>query len=547
MSYFDLGSFHRKFTTNSNEAQTWLNRGFAWLFGFNHEEAIVCFEKALNLDKTCVIANWGIAHAIGPNYNKVWEFFTYKEKISALERAHKALSEAKVHYKNATEVERAMVNALAERFPTDPNIEDFAPWNDAFSNAMRKVYKAFPDDLEVTTIFAEALINRTPWKLWDLKNRIPVEGASTEEAQKILERAFSSDPEAWDHPGLLHMYIHLMEMSPTPEKALVHGDKLVDLVPDSGHLVHMATHIDVLCGDYQNVVSRNHRATEVDKKFVEYAGSKNFYTVYRVHNLHFKIYGAMFLAQPTPALSAAAALKETLPENVVRQIPELFEAFIPMNLHVLIRFGRWNEILLEKFPDDLELYSFTNAMLRYSRAIALANLGKLSAAKTEKDLFLTAKNAVQEDRNVFNNSCADVLNVAEQMVLGELEYKSGNTQKGLDHLKAAVQIDDELLYDEPWGWMQPTRHALGALLMDSQLYDEAEKVYRADLGLDQTLPRACQHPRNVWSLHGLDECLRRRGETAERTHITLLLDQAIVRAEVPIKSSCFCRSHGIET
>ena len=224
MSYFDLGSFHRKFTTNSNEAQTWLNRGFAWLFGFNHEEAIVCFEKALNLDKTCVIANWGIAHAIGPNYNKVWEFFTYKEKISALERAHKALSEAKVHYKNVTEVERAMVNALAERFPTDPNIEDFAPWNDAFSNAMRKVYKAFPGDLEVTTIFAEALINRTPWKLWDLKNRIPAEGASTEEAQEILERAFSFNPEAWDHPGLLHMYIHLMEMSPTPEKALIHGD-----------------------------------------------------------------------------------------------------------------------------------------------------------------------------------------------------------------------------------------------------------------------------------------------------------------------------------
>jgi tetratricopeptide (TPR) repeat protein len=253
----------------------------------------------------------------------------------------------------------------------------------------------------------------------------------------------------------------------------------------------------------------------------------------------------MFLAQPTPALSAAAALKETLPEHVVRKVPELFEAFIPMNLHVLIRFGRWKEILLEQFPEDLELYSFTNAMLRYSRSIALANLGKLSAAKTEKDLFLLAKDAVQEDRNVFNNTCVDVLNVAEQMVLGELEYKSGNTTKGLEHLKAAVKIDDELLYDEPWGWMQPTRHALGALLMDAQMYDEAEKVYRADLGLDQTLPRACQHPRNVWSLHGLDECLRRRGETAERTHITLLLDQAVVRAEVPIRSSCYCRSNGI--
>ena len=169
-------------------------------------------------------------------------------------------------------------------------------------------------------------------------------------------------------------------------------------------------------------------------------------------------------------------------------------------------------------------------------------LAKLYAESGADELVFLDISATEERRKTLKNL---VLNVAEQMVLGELEYKSGNTQKGLDHLKAAVQIDDELLYDEPWGWMQPTRHALGALLMDSQLYDEAEKVYRADLGLDQTLPRACQHPRNVWSLHGLDECLRRRGETAERTHITLLLDQAIVRAEVPIKSSCYCRSNGL--
>ena len=239
---------------------------------------------------------------------------TYKEKINALKQAHEALDNGKKYYKNATDVERAMIDALAERFPTDPNIEDYSPWNDAFSECMRSVYNSFPNDLEVTAIFAESLINRTPWKLWDLKNRVPAEGASTTEAQDVLERAFNSLPESWEHPGLLHMYIHLMEMSPTPEKALLHGDKLVDLVPDSGHLVHMATHIDVLCGDYQNVVSRNHKATEVDKKFVDYAGAENFYTVYRVHNLHFKIYGAMFLAQPTPALSAALQLKQILPE-----------------------------------------------------------------------------------------------------------------------------------------------------------------------------------------------------------------------------------------
>ena len=520
----------------------WLDRGFAWLFGFNHEESIRCFEKSLDFDESCVMSYWGIAHAIGPNYNKVWDFFRYKEKVMALEKANEALNNAKKYYGNSSDVERAMIDALAERFPTDPNIKDYSPWNNAFSDSMRKVYNSYPNDLEVTAFFAEALINRTPWQLWDLKNRTPAEGASTIEAQNILEKAFASSQKAWEHPGLLHMYIHLMEMSPNPEKALLHGDKLVNLVPDSGHLVHMATHIDVLCGDYQNVVSRNHQATEVDKKFVNYAGAENFYTVYRVHNLHFKIYGAMFLAQPTPALSAANQLKEILPEKVVRLIPELFEAFIPMNLHVMVRFGKWQEILLEEFPEDKELYSFTTTMLHYAKAIALANIGEKRDAKRELRNFIIAKDKVQEDRNVFNNSCADVLNVAEQMVLGEVFYKSGEIEKGLDHLRQSVKLDDELLYDEPWGWMQPTRHALGALLMDAKKFNEAEAVYRADLGLDHTLPRACQHPRNVWSLHGLNECLDKRGESIEKIHIQQLLDQALTRAEVSIKSSCYCRS-----
>jgi len=542
MSYFDLGSFKTSFTSTSPEAQTWLNNGFLWLFGFNHEEAIVCFEKAITADPNCIMANWGIAHAIGPNYNKVWEFFSQKEKALALERAHKALTDAKAAYKFASSIEISMVDALSHRFPTDPTIEDYAPWNDAFSNSMRKVYTDFSNNLEVIAIFAEALMNRTPWTLWNLKTGEPTDGASTQEAKLALEKAFSSQSDAWEHPGLLHMYIHLMEMSPNPEKALPHGDKLVDLVPDSGHLVHMATHIDVLCGDYQNVVWRNNRAAIVDQKFFDYAGGKNFYTIYRIHNLHFKIYGAMFLAQPTPALSAAHALLDILTEPVVRFLPELFESFVAMKLHVLIRFGEWETILSEVFPEDAELYSHTTAMLRYARTVALANLGKITEASAEKDLFVTAKHSVQEDRAVFNNPCSEVLLVAEQMMLGELAYKAGQTNKGLEHLRTSVQLDDELLYDEPWGWMQPTRHALGALLMDSGFFNEAETVYRADLGLDNSLPRPSQHPRNVWSLHGLNECLERRGENLERQLISQLLDQALARAEIPIKASCYCRS-----
>lgn len=543
MTAFDLGSYSRSVTTSSPQAQRWFDRGLVWMYGFNHEEAIVCFRKALAADPGCVMAHWGIGHAIGPNYNKVWGFFAPEEEIAALDLAHASIAAARSH--PASPVEQAMIAAMADRFPDDPGVEDFGPWNDRFADAMRRVHAAFPDDLDVTTIFAEALMNRTPWKLWDTSRGVPAEGSSTAEAQALIEDTFARFPAAWDHPGLLHMYIHLMEMSPTPEKALRHGDRLVDLVPDSGHLVHMASHIDVLCGDYQNVVRRNHAAAQVDAKYFAHAGGENFYTVYRIHNLHFEIYGAMFLGQITPALAAADALVATLTDPVVRHLPELFEAFVAMKPHVLIRFGRWSDILALPFPQDATLYSYSTAVLHYARAVALANLGRPAEAEAEAEAFRRARDRVQPERMMFNNPCSEVLLVAEQMMLGELAYKSGRREEGLAHLRRSVELDDALLYDEPWGWMQPTRHALGALLMDAGHYGEAEAIYRADLGLDSSLPRPSQHPRNVWSLHGLEECLGRRGETSERRHIRQLLDQALARAEVPITASCLCRSNPV--
>ncbi|WP_138467602.1 tetratricopeptide repeat protein [Poseidonocella sp. HB161398] len=540
MAYFNLGAFGRPLENTSAEAQIWFDRGLVWQYGFNHEEAIACYERVLALEPSHVMARWGIAHCLGPNYNKLWEFFEAEEKAAALERAHRLLAEATAL--PARDVERALAVALAARFPDDPGIEDYGPWNDGFAEAMRPVYQRFPDDLDVTAVFVEALMNRTPWALWDTSLGQPAKGASTEEARAALERAFAHHPDAWRHPGLLHFYIHLMEMSPTPEKALPHGDRLVGLVPDSGHLVHMASHIDVLCGDYHNVVARNREAARVDRAYFDHAGGQNFYTVYRIHNLHFQIYGAMFLGRPSDAFEGARALAGTLPEPVVRYLPELFEAFVPMRLHVLIRFGRWSCILEEPFPGDAGLYSFSTALLHYARTVALANLGRLAEAAESARVFARARDAVQPERMMFNNPCSEVLKVAEAMMLGELDYKSGRVDDGLGHLRRAVALDDGLLYDEPWGWMQPTRHALGALLMDAGRFDEAEAVYRADLGLDDTLPRPCRHPRNVWSLHGLSECLSRRGETVELVHVRQQLDQAAARAEVPITASCACRS-----
>ena len=541
MEYFDLGTYVRSVTTRSDEAQTWFDRGLAWTYGYNHGEAAACFRKAIAVDPDCGMAYWGLAYAIGPNYNKPWDLFEPEEKVAALDEGNQALDTARA-LSGLTPVEVAMIEALATRYPTDPEIEDFGPWNDAFNDAMRPVYEANPDDLEAIAIFVEAGMNRTPWLLWDLKNGVPANGASTAEARAALEAAFERIPAAWDHPGLLHLYIHLMEMSPWPELALSHGDRLCELVPDSGHLQHMATHIDVLCGDYHNVIVRNQQAALVDRKFEDYAGSANFYTLYRIHNVHFVAYGAMFMGRKSQALDAADALRELLTVETVAFLPDFFEAFWGIQLHVMVRFGMWQAILDEPFPEDAELFSFTTALQHYARTIAMSNTGRDREAEKERDLFITRRAAVQESRYMFNNPAESVLEIAHHMAAGELAYKAGRIEEGLRQLEAAVVASDELLYDEPWGWMQPPRHALAALLLEQGRHADAEPIYRADLGLDDTLARPVQHPRNVWSLHGLDECLAARGETVERPHVQSLLVQAVARSDVPIRSSCYCRN-----
>lgn len=538
--YFDLGRYTRV-VTSIPEAQVWFDRGLVWLFAYNHEEAIVCFEKAVAADPACALAHWGIAYGIGPNYNKAWEIFTPEEKGPALARAHAALATAKA-LKEARPVERALIEALASRYPTDPEIEDYQPFNDGFAEAMKPVYEANREDLDVACIYAEALMNRTPWQLWDFHTGVPNPEGSTTEAVAVLEHAFERLPGAWDHPGLLHMYIHLMEMSPHPEKALRHGDRLKDLVPDAGHLVHMGTHIDVLCGDYQNVLYRNLAAAKVDDKFKAYAGPANFYALYRIHNLHFAFYGAMFLGRKGAAVEAVERLRCEVPDEVVRSYPDVFETFVAAAPHVYIRFGMWSEILELDQPADKELYVTTNALIYYAKAIALANLGRHDEAQSAMADFTAAYAQVPDSRMLFNNAARDVLAVAEEMMKGEVAFKAGRREEGLAHLRTAVDLDDGLQYEEPWSWPQPTRHALGALLMEAGKYEEAEAVYRADLGLDGKLPRPSQHPRNVWALHGLHECLVRRSEKVELPHVKLLLDQAIARADIPIRASCLCRA-----
>jgi tetratricopeptide (TPR) repeat protein len=542
--YFDLGSYSRDVTTSSADARTWFNRGLVWTYGFNHEEAVACFEQAIAADPQCALAHWGLAFALGPNYNKPWEAFDPVDVSSSVSRAYASAAAALSQAGGAAPVERALARALTARYPSAEPPEDGSAWDAAYAAAMREAYRQHPDDLDVAALFADALMILTPWALWDLVTGEPAPGSAAAEAQAVLERALAAEG-GRAHPGVLHMYIHLMELSARPQDALPASDLLRNLVPDAGHLRHMPTHVDVLCGDYRQVVSANTAAIAADEKFLARRGAMNFYTLYRAHDYHFKIYGAMFAGQSVAALEAAGQLAAAIPEELLRvEVPPMadwLEGFVPMKMHVLVRFGRWQDIIDTPLPADRELYCVTTAMTTYAKGIAYAVTGQIGEAQEQRREFAAAAGRVPPSRTVFNNSCEDILGIAAAMLDGELEYRRGDYDAAFAHLRRSVELDDALPYDEPWGWMQPARHAYGALLLERGLVSEAEAVYRADLGLDRTLPRACQHPGNVWSLHGYHECLMRLGKHEQAGIIEQQLTIASASADVPIHSSCYCR------
>jgi tetratricopeptide (TPR) repeat protein len=542
--YFDLGTYQRTVTTASAAARLWFDRGLVWAYAFNHEESIRCFERAIEADPDCVLAYWGLAYALGPNYNAQWDAIDRQVLEAAVARAHGALAAAAGRTASAQPAEQALIRAMSARIPAAVPPEDCAPWSAAYASAMRAAYREHPDDLDVAALFADALMNLAPWALWDQDTGLPSVVSCTAEARAVLERALATD-QGRGHPGILHFYIHLMEMSPHPELALPAGELLRGLVPDAGHLLHMPTHLDALCGDYRRVVTSNSRAIDADDRYLATAGEMNVYTLYRVHNYHFKIYGAMFLGQSRVALDTAADLAASIPEALLRvdrpAMADLLEAFVPMRQHVLIRFGRWQEIIDTPLPDDRELYCTTTAVILYSQAVALAATGNVGRAERTRAEFRAAVAAVPDSRMLFNNTCADILMIAGAMLDGEISYRTGDYDTAFAHLRRAVRLDDGLLYDEPWGWMQPARHAYGALLLEQGRVAEAAAVYQADLGLDATLTRACQHPGNLWSLHGYHECLVRLGQQEEAAAIASRLAIASAHADVPVASSCYCR------
>jgi len=488
------------------------------------------------------MAHWGVGYAAGPNYNFPWELQDPAGKAAALARGYDAARAALALSDRATAPERALIEALPARYPQRDPIDDQRPWNDAFADAMRLAHRAHPDDLDLRAIFVEAILNRTPWRMWDLRTGEPLPGAGTIEAREVLESAFRDLSGAMNHPGLLHLHVHLMEMSPHPEAALITGDRLRELSPDMGHLTHMPTHIDIQCGHYRDAMHWNQKAIVADRKFYDRAGPMNVYSGYRVHNYHFAAYGAMFLGQYAPAIAAADELIETMPEEMLRiaspPIADFFESYVSIRQHVFIRFGKWREIIAQELPADTELYCNTTAMIHYAQGVAHAAQGEV--AEAERVLFREAAKRVPKSRYLHNVPCVQLLGIADEMLAGEIAYRRGEHDSAFAHLRAAAALEDDLPYDEPWGWMQPVRHALGALLLEQGRAAEAEMVYREDLGLGGTLPRAQIHPDNLWALRGLVDCLQRRGELAEAAPLRQRVDFAAARADQTVSVSCFC-------
>lgn len=508
----------RTVTTTSPEAQRLFNEGLVLLYGFNHDAARARFRRAAEHDPSLAIASWGMALADGPHINN--PFMTEERCKSAVESVAKARELAA----GASPVERDLITALETRYSWPPP-KNRAALDSSYANAMRGVWKAHPDDADVGALFAESMMDLRPWDQWTPAGEIQ---PGTEEVLTTLDAVLAQAPK---HPLANHLYIHAVEASPHPERALPAADMLRTLVPGAGHLVHMPGHIDLRLGRYADAILANERGVAQDLKYVEQAGRSGFYSVYRAHNYHFLAYASMFDGQRAKAMKAARELNRELPLETVREMPDFLDGFVATPYHVMVRFGMWQEILGEPLPPaDLK---GTASLARYARTVALSSLGRVDEAAKEFALFEAVAAEVSETAYIGNNPTRVVLEIARRMGEGELEYRRGNFTRAFALLDEAVARDDALHYDEPWGWFQPVRHAQGALLLEQGKVAEAEAVYRRDLEL---------HPGNGWALTGLVECQKRRGALDEAAKTEAELAKSWARADVKITASCYCRT-----
>ncbi|MGI9476947.1 MAG: hypothetical protein ACR2PI_09585 [Hyphomicrobiaceae bacterium] len=550
MSYiFDLGHWSRRISTTSAAAQLWFDRGLNWNYAYNHEEAVACYRKAAQEDPACAMSWWGVAYASGPFYNRAWIRYTVAEIDRILPVCHEAVEKAVALSPGATPAEQGLIHALARRYQNghERNHAVLTTWQHAYADAMRELYRAHEDDVDIATLYVEAAVTCTPRQLWDLKTGEPKPQARTSEVVPVLEHWMEHIERVGPiHPGIAHMYIHTMEMSPFPQRALKAADMLRGLLPDAGHLEHMPAHIYVLCGDYAQSVSQSEQAVRADDKYLDYAGDQNFYTTARCHDLHLFMYAAMFLGQFGKATYAANRVGGMATAELISKsapfMASILDGYSAMRTHVLVRFGRWHDLIALPAPDQPALRPIGVAMHAYGQGIAHAAIGDIDAAQAAQAAFSEAVAAIPEGAIFLSNTIHDMLAIGAAMLDGELNYRKKNYDAAFASLRLAVARDDSLNYTEPWAWMHPPRHALGALLAEQGAFHEAEAVFRADLGYDQGVPRCCQHPDNIWALQGLVECVEQIGDANEHRLLSQRLQFARARADVAIESSCFCRT-----
>lgn len=551
MDRFNLGTYRRPISTRSTETQRRFDIGLNWCYGFNHEEGIKCFGKALETDPDCPMVHWGIAYAAGPFYNLTWKEHGEAEANSATRRCFEHVQLARANAGVASDVERALIEALAARFqkPQKVSPQEFEQWDDAYAAAMRLVYQDFPDDHDVMALLVEALMMRTVRRLWNLKTGAPAPNSDVIEALEVCERSIRLADEAGvaQHPAIIHLHIHLLEMSTMPERGMRSADLLGQMCPDAGHMNHMPGHIYVLCGEYEKAKLASEKAVRANDLYLAYANEPTYYLLGCCHDLHLMMFTCMLSGQYRPALWAADKVRSLVVRDVVaiRDRPKLtqtVEGYHAMKSHVLVRFGRWQEITDEPMTAEPGLYVLTAAMQHYAKGVAHATLRQFAEAERERERFHRHVESIAPERRFLSNPTRASLAVGAALLDGELAYHQGRHDEAYGHLRQAVELDDNLSYTEPWAWMHPPRHALAALLLDQGHAEEAEQVYRDDLGLSGTVQRCAQHPNNVWALHGLVECLKRRGGSDELPALQERLAVALTKADVPITSSCLCRT-----
>ena len=512
-----LGSQGRQVTTSSAEAQRYFNQGLCFLYAFNHDEAIRSFRQATVLDPACAMAWWGISVANGPHINNP---VVPPERAKA---AWDALTKAREATPKASKTEQALIAALAKRY-AHPQPEDRKPLDEAYAAAMREVWKAHPDDPDVGALFAESMMDLRPWDFWTADFK-PQPG--TEEFVAALESVLAKHP---NHALALHLYIHAVEASPHPEKALAPADRLRDLQPGLGHLVHMPSHIDVRLGHWAKAIESNAKAIESDRKYREQSPRQGFYHVYMAHNHHMLAYAAIMRGQSKLAIDSINNMAKGIPPEWVKENAAVADGFTAMPLEVLVRFGKWDEVLAA--PDPPDYLPIARALRHCSRGIAFAAKGEVAKAKVEQAAFLVAQAKVPPEARFSNNAAADLLAVAEHLLAGEIRYREGKVEIALAELREAVKREDALRYAEPPDWIHPVRHALGATLLAEGRAAEAEKVYREDLA---------KLPDNGWALFGLARSLELQGQSDEAAKFAARFKELWRDADIKITSSCYCQ------